>query len=556
MPIEDVDYMKNNSIRQSYTFLVDSADRDRSVYPTPSYYVVDFTVPFKRVVGFEVVHASVPRTMYNIDVINNKIVFYIHDGAIALQKSAEAEIAPGEYTIQTLIVALNTILKMNVNGDPSKPFVSIVAESTTNPPDIENKLRFRCPYPFFIDMSRSTCAESLGFDEYTQLSERDVPDIKRRYDNPYPATNRQLYHSVDIAPEVALGKERVVFEGPRGVIRRTPATGRVAQRFRLEARGFLKQVFAGLYVDTVTTSSIATWEIRRTNHDDTAPDMIHAPLLTETIAVSFTDGTFSDSEVVNIPLEANTSYWILFYAGEAGVGVYYNDILPTVKTSSMLIDKSSNSDWVTYDNNDIYYALAVRIVVADEYHVLTAPGVYSLIGPKYIVMRCQEIEEQSFRSLAMSKHHLGLGMIKLGVVGYSENRMDFNKVPLREFHPIGKLTRLTLRFELPSGDLYDFKGVNHNITFAIHYLEPTQKEQFDNSILNPNYNGNFLNYMYHQDEQEEESDDEPENFDRDELDNYRKHESYYLPENRWRRDADFVNSMPQFRDLDEDENFA
>jgi hypothetical protein len=276
--------------------------------------------------------------------------------------------------------------------------------------------------------------------------------------------------------------------------------------------------------------------------------MTRPPLITETMAVSFTDGTYSDSEVVSIALEAGVSYWLVFHGGN--VAVYYNDVL--TEQTSMIINETGGNTWTSFDNNDIYYALAVRIVVADEYHVLTAPGIYSLIGPKYIVMRCQEIEEHSFRSLAFTKHHLGLGMIKLGVVGYSENRMDFNKVPLREFHPIGKLTRLTIRFELPSGELYDFKGVNHNITFAIHYLEPIQQEKFNKSILNPNYDGNYLSYMYTHEEQEEESDDEPENFDRDELDDYRKQEAYYLPENRWRRDTDFVNRMPEFRDLDED----
>ena len=77
MPIEDVDYLKANSVKQSYLLLVDSADRDRSAYPTPSDYVVSFSAPFQNVVGMEVVDASIPRTMYSIDVINNKISFLL-----------------------------------------------------------------------------------------------------------------------------------------------------------------------------------------------------------------------------------------------------------------------------------------------------------------------------------------------------------------------------------------------------------------------------------------------------------------------------------------------
>lgn len=557
MPIDDVDYLKSNSIRQSYMFLVDSADRDRSVYPTPSQYVVEFTKPFQQVVGFEVVHASVPRTMYNIDAINNRIAFFIHDSSIVDFTAIEpviATIPAGEYSIQTLIVALNKLMYMHVNNDTTAPYVSITAESTTNPPDIESKIRFRCPYPFVIDMQLSTCAESLGFDEYTQTSERLILETIRRYENPIPDINRRFYHSVDISPSTLLGAERTVFEGPRGVIRKASMSGSniVAQRFRLDAKGYLKQVYAALYVANVTTNSIGMWEVRHSISDGsgTAPDFNRPPIVNETIAVSFTDGTLSDAQPPPPStqcLEADVYYWIVFYSHTDGIEIFYNDIIATETT--MLLSSNNGSTWSSVDNNGVFFNLALKIIVADEYHVLTAPGMYSLIGPKYLVMRCQEIEEHSFRSLAFSKHHIGIGMIKLGVVGYSDNRMDFNKVPLREFHPIGKLTRLTLRFELPSGELYDFKGVNHTITFAIHYLEPMARIEFQKSILNPNYNGNFIDYMYHQDDQEEESDDQEEEYDRDYLEDYRRRENYYLPENRLRRDVDFVNRMPEFKDI-------
>ncbi len=70
MPIEDVDYLKQNSQKQSYIFLVNSKDRDKGSYPTPSEYVVDFSQPFTNVIGLNVLDASIPRTMYNIDVYN------------------------------------------------------------------------------------------------------------------------------------------------------------------------------------------------------------------------------------------------------------------------------------------------------------------------------------------------------------------------------------------------------------------------------------------------------------------------------------------------------
>jgi hypothetical protein len=67
---------------------------------------------------------------------------------------------------------------------------------------------------------------------------------------------------------------------------------------------------------------------------------------------------------------------------------------------------------------------------------------------------------------------------------------------------------MTLRFETNKGALYDFKGLNHNIIFAIFYYEPIQKNIPKNSILNPEYKMNYLDYLYKQEEIEGDSDDD------------------------------------------------
>ena len=101
---------------------------------------------------------------------------------------------------------------------------------------------------------------------------------------------------------------------------------------------------------------------------------------------------------------------------------------------------------------------------------------------------------------------------------------------IREFHPIGKLSRLTFRFETSDGKLYDFKGVNHNIVYAIYYYEPIQKQLPTNSILNPEYRMNYLDYMYKQEEIEgdsEEEDDDENEYSRDDIEVYKKKELEY-----------------------------
>jgi hypothetical protein len=175
-------------------------------------------------------------------------------------------------------------------------------------------------------------------------------------------------------------------------------------------------------------------------------------------------------------------------------------------------------------------------------HVLYAPGMMYLIGSKYLLIRCPEIEQHLYRSLAYTKYNNGLAKIRINSYGYNDEKTSFLKVPTREFHPIGKLSRLTLRFETETGALYNFKGVNHNLVFAIYYYEPKQDNAFHNSILNPDYNPNIINYLYKQEEQEGESDEEDEDFSRDNLDLYKKRELEYSQKN-----IDNMNKMIAYK---------
>lgn len=159
-------------------------------------------------------------------------------------------------------------------------------------------------------------------------------------------------------------------------------------------------------------------------------------------------------------------------------------------------------------------------------------------GEKYIVLRCPEIEEHSFGSLAYSNYTLGIAKFRTTSLGFNDEKLYITKIPIREFHPIGKLSRLSLKFETSDKYLYDFKGINHNITLAIYYYEPKIKiTEVFNSILNPNYKTNFNEYKYTNEEQEiinendededDENDDVNENYSRDNLNIYKQRELKY-----------------------------
>jgi len=195
---------------------------------------------------------------------------------------------------------------------------------------------------------------------------------------------------------------------------------------------------------------------------------------------------------------------------------------------------SKNDMFLTYFtrlsiNNNINYEKSYHSVesVLDN-NVIIAPGIVYLIGSKYVLLKCPEIEQHLYGSLSYSKNTIGLAKIRTTHWGLNEESNALFKLKLREFHPIGKLSKITLRFENADGSLYDFRGVNHDIVFAIHYYSPKQTKTFSNPIINPEYKMNFMEYKYSQEEQEQESDSGDENnYSRIDIDNYKKKEILY-----------------------------
>lgn len=718
MPIEDVDYLKDNSIVQSYIFLVDSRDRDHEAYPTPSEYVVTFTAPFTNVIGLQLIDASIPRTMYNIDTYNNTIAFYIraygNTGPLFSNSNYKTvQIETGNYTVQTLLPVLTNALAMHINDDSTLPVARITARSVSAPPDLKNKIEFRCPYPFAFDMKGSTLAETLGFDLF--------PDAKEQYlykkvPMPVSQSNQQVFGSVNIttsnsiygtsteessycnvltqplvqgsnallgvssnqylaqrftvparsyltsvagaflttgvqpvpysivkgtvntpsmnqlvssgsltvtgtngalstgtvySPPIVepgsnywlvfgsntigagsntsayyvsnvaglagtplvrssdtglswtanlggggggsgysnqlvtvidsdllysspvLSEPYNLFVGPRGVLRKldVSSTKLVAQRFTTSTRTFLQTVRAAFATDT---GNPVPFSVRIGT--STQPTMTtDGALFSSNMNIDFVNGTLSETTIgTPVLLLENVYYWLVF-GGTGMVGgtsVYYNDINPYIGLHTLYSSADTGATWTTPDVAEINYQLSIQVTVADEYNRIEAPGIFNLVGEPYLVVRCPEIEQNSFRSLSFMKNTLGLAKINLGIVGYADPRFDYSSVPARDFHPIGKFSRMTLRFETSKGRPYDFKGVNHTITFAIRYYEPVQKKRFENSIINPNYNGDFMRYMFHRgdDNAEEDSDDDEEDYSRDNLGNYRVVEARNTPE--------------------------
>jgi hypothetical protein len=125
-------------------------------------------------------------------------------------------------------------------------------------------------------------------------------------------------------------------------------------------------------------------------------------------------------------------------------------------------------------------------------HIIVPPGIYSLSGNRYVLLRSKEIEDHIYNSLSYGNNFsYGLAKFKLRYSGFGDERFDYSSIETRTFHPIGRLNGFTLRFESSTGKLYDFKGVNHTITFAIRYYVAPSRIEIEKSKLNPSYEPNY-----------------------------------------------------------------
>jgi len=140
--------------------------------------------------------------------------------------------------------------------------------------------------------------------------------------------------------------------------------------------------------------------------------------------------------------------------------------------------------------------LLASVTQGDDEQIIP-PGVVYLLGVRYVVLRCPEIESL-IGSQSYDVSSGGIGIFKLALNQETvQQRLDFVHFVRKPFHPIEKMDRLTFRFELKDGQLYDFKGVDMFMILQINTYVPKRKQHFDPkmSVLNPNYDPDFMRYL-------------------------------------------------------------
>ena len=225
MSIEDIDYLYKNSIKESVVTLIDSSTRNKFLYPKSNSYTIDFDEPFRYVYGVDILEASIPVSMYQIDKTNNTLFIYypekyndIYDssGNTRLQTKHHPyydtsgntndndlsgsnfnfyiiELEPGNYNLDQLISQINLLLELII-GPKTILCTSVFAESDDNKLNRTNDIQMKITFisisgkDFYIIGHKSNILQTLGFGDYSHAnSEAAIPWLlpgnKRNYRN-------------------------------------------------------------------------------------------------------------------------------------------------------------------------------------------------------------------------------------------------------------------------------------------------------------------------------------------------------------------------------------
>jgi len=620
MSVEDVNFLKENSIKQSYTFLVDSKNRDRKQHPSPNNYVVDFETPFKNIIGFEIIDASIPRTMYNVDYENNTIYYFVG------KSSMETLIHDGINDNNTSYLVHSKINNTDVIENNSLLIADDEYATLSNSINIyniynneENIGGSKVGISFSFDVKASAIYNSLTDNSYTILhfGYDHLKNIKNNLTFPiiiklikknsifqYFDIVFKIGSSIDnsISTLIILNQNLSNFVNICWTISNSTNENWNIYINNVKVKTYTslytinKVFYTGKYIGKSFTNEIGEWSgsnklyiknlkiyNKELSQIDVNLSMINGLYKIDFLPIWFkmdkllvgynniidNDGNnkmINYKDIFNKIIISPGDYTIRnflkkydeIYNTEIWFGAYSDpsdltNLLNIYSKNPFILDmkRSTISENIGFDLNNSTNTMN-RYLYKNIYennenmrkifhskknedtndYFITSPGIVYFIGNKYIIMKCPEIEEHLYRSLSYSNISLGLAKFRVDNIGINNEKLSITKIPFREFHPIGKLSRITLRFETNIGTLYDFKGVNHNIVIAIYYYEPTQKNFPKGSILNPEYKMNYIDYQYKQEEIEGDSDEEEgdEDFSRDNIDNYIVTENEYNDE--------------------------
>jgi hypothetical protein len=476
MTIEDVDFLIENSELNSLTIVVDSKERDFSAYPSPSSYVIPFEEPIKNVVGFEILDASIPVTEFSIDMHNRvlSLGYIFHTLGVSTEHVCEY--------ITNYLQHSETFGNLYENQSSANFFIYIDEDIFNGVDTSLDASHNMLVYYKIIPITNTYATYSFnGYYSHDDNLELLVNSHTEHYINTETMT-LVLYSFKYVTDEQALQMAAEINTQNSDPTIEIGFNALVCHVYNeLPIRNFSSIKLFTLFNATVLYNSI-----------------IHAVTGGDSIQVDWedpvTDGDVSITQRFIWNFQSTKSY--AFYLdmdkttcaenlGFSHMNVYRN--------TSILRYRNYQRLFLSTLGQEISEVTNMSVNIQQIY----TPGIIALEGVRYVELHCPEIETHVLGNYSNFKYSPGIGLFKLiDTNTVSHLRFDFLNIIRKPFHPIGKLSRLTIQFTNRDGTFYNFKGVDHTVLISIKYYAPKQIKRKASSILNRLYNPNVLDYSF------------------------------------------------------------
>ena len=436
--MEDIDKLIATSQTQKCLLFIDSKFRDRVVYPNPESYTISFSEPLRNVHSVKVIDSSIPRTHYNVSLVSNTLVYRMKpfDQTAWSDNWLITSIPPGNYNIDELIIVLNENLK------------DIEVSHLSYPSDIRKQLVFKSKHEFEIDVKTTSLKYTLGIDcmnDYGyESSIRNENNIRIRSIDNFKMYDQKVYADRNNRSDSTFS----IIQDTIMYMLLQP----------LEEFFHVNHVTFGISdVSEYCVCVVSVVQLTPTGKIILQTKAVNVDTTTENVHVVFEDILSS------IPSNEDTYISISFKNFEHGVASFSCKVYTTFpETEASKLYALKIKDNVVLSKQTINaFVTSTSLNVNISYSVMRfsiiSPGMYNLVGDSYVTLRCQELDQHmgSIHSsnfldgtgqVVKRNFDFGLGMFKLGLYGYQDEKFDDTFID-RDFFPIGKLSQLSFRFE-------------------------------------------------------------------------------------------------------------
>lgn len=530
MSIEDIEFLLQNSKTDSHIVYIDSAKRNKKFYPHPNQYSIKFSHPFKNVYGVEILDASIPSTMFNVDVDNNVLSFMqghnmsSPDLKTAMQELSKipgfAQMANGSSTHGLPPMAFGVFDAYRVSlkqgdreADKSKDMFL--------DPDVLRMYTTPCLNMVQFMVDDDTCDNFLGSSGTWRTTYKSVkfvryrmPDV-RLYNT--PSGLKPPIYKVEVNGDTYYTNDSYFYDfytiystkyhetSFYDVLFRKSCAPRYARSYVMERVHCDKEVFAWYY-----------YKIMPVEDSDLDPADPYVALRNLIVEPGNYSATSLLTAMAGYLINAKLRVLADPAARKDGVLQYpyitFDGDLPFILNASGLasmykvlgLSEIPNDMFASYYDNTLPTSDALQLfgaIPGGSAYTMRSPGIINMETTRYSVVRCDELEDHMFGSYSYGDFNPGICLLKFFETnGVSHQRVEYIKVQKSPFHPIGKLDKITLKFLMPDQQtLYDFKGCDHLIILCIKYYVPWRRVPKDaeptRSVLNPNYDPDFKQYF-------------------------------------------------------------